>query len=71
MNRVALVIGNSDGIGLALTRRLLADGWSATDISRSSSPIEHSSYAHHVADVSSEEFPGVLPAGVRGTSPVR
>ena len=38
--RRVLVIGNSDGIGLALTRRLLAEGWTVTGLSRSTSPIE-------------------------------
>jgi NAD(P)-dependent dehydrogenase (short-subunit alcohol dehydrogenase family) len=47
----ALLIGNSDGIGLALTRRLLDQGWSVTGISRSPSTIEHARYHHHVADV--------------------
>lgn len=47
----ALVIGNSDGIGLALTRALLADGWDVTGLSRSASPIDARGYRHHLADV--------------------
>jgi NAD(P)-dependent dehydrogenase (short-subunit alcohol dehydrogenase family) len=31
----ALIVGNSDGIGLALTRRLLGEGWRVTGVSRS------------------------------------
>ena len=27
---IALIVGNSDGIGLALTKSLLADGWHVT-----------------------------------------
>ena len=36
----ALLIGNSDGIGLALTEALLAQDWQVTGISRSPSPLE-------------------------------
>ena len=47
----ALLIGNSDGIGLALTRRLLDQGWAVTGISRSPSPLSAEHYHHHVADI--------------------
>ena len=60
MSGRALLIGNSDGIGLATTRRLLEKEWQAIGISRSSSPIERDSYEHHVADVTSPEFPALL-----------
>jgi NAD(P)-dependent dehydrogenase (short-subunit alcohol dehydrogenase family) len=43
----ALIVGNSDGIGLALTRRLLADGWDVTGSSRNASTLG----THHVVDV--------------------
>lgn len=56
MTKTALLIGNSDGIGLAATRRLLADGWEVTGISRSASPVEDGSYVHHVCDVASPEY---------------
>lgn len=52
----ALVIGNSDGIGLALTRALLADGWDVTGVSRSKSPVNVQSYCHHVADVCDPQY---------------
>jgi len=55
----AVIVGNSDGIGLALTRRLLAAGWSVTGLSRSPAPVG----SHHVVDVTSPAFPTVL-AGV-------
>ncbi|MEU4427166.1 SDR family NAD(P)-dependent oxidoreductase [Actinoplanes sp. NPDC024001] len=55
----AVIVGNSDGIGLALTRRLLADGWEVTGLSRSPAPAGR----HHVVDVTSPELPAVL-AGV-------
>ncbi len=34
--RRVLVVGNSDGIGLALTKCLLADGWTVVGLSRRS-----------------------------------
>jgi NAD(P)-dependent dehydrogenase (short-subunit alcohol dehydrogenase family) len=37
----ALVIGNSDGIGLALTKLLLAKGWHVRGVSRSASSPLH------------------------------
>lgn len=40
MNNKALIIGNSDGIGLALTSALLKLGWNVIGISRSSSRIK-------------------------------
>jgi NAD(P)-dependent dehydrogenase (short-subunit alcohol dehydrogenase family) len=56
----ALIIGNSDGIGLGLTRRLLDIGWCVQGFSRSPGPIEHDLYSHCVVDVMSGEFPDVL-----------
>jgi NAD(P)-dependent dehydrogenase (short-subunit alcohol dehydrogenase family) len=53
---LALVVGNSDGIGLALTKRLLAKGWTVTGVSRSVSPIEDTSYAHSIADVGRSDY---------------
>jgi short-subunit dehydrogenase len=62
----ALVVGNSDGIGLALTRRLVAEGWSVTGVSRS--PRE--GVVQHVVDVTDEAFPAVLGAALAGSGPV-
>jgi NAD(P)-dependent dehydrogenase (short-subunit alcohol dehydrogenase family) len=56
----ALLIGNSDGIGLALTRELLRQGWKVTGISRSESPVEDPSYEHVIANVLDEEYPAGL-----------
>jgi NAD(P)-dependent dehydrogenase (short-subunit alcohol dehydrogenase family) len=53
-------VGNSDGIGLAVTRRLIARGWDVTGISRSESSVCTPSYAHHVANVASAEYPALL-----------
>jgi len=52
----ALIVGNSDGIGLALTRRLLAGGWQVTGLSRSPAPVGD----HRVLDVTSPELPAAL-----------
>jgi short-subunit dehydrogenase len=55
----AVLIGNSDGIGLALSRLLLEAGWDVAGISRSPSPVEDPSYGHVMAQV---ESPKYLPA---------
>ncbi len=52
----ALVIGCSDGIGLALVRRLLAEGWRVVGISRSASPVAHENYSHLVRDVAADGY---------------
>ncbi|GAA2636354.1 hypothetical protein GCM10010399_81590 [Dactylosporangium fulvum] len=60
----AVVVGNSDGIGLALTRRLLADGWAVTGISRRDSPVSHERYEHRTVDVTDPAYPAAVPADV-------
>jgi short-subunit dehydrogenase len=66
----ALVIGNTDGIGLALTRQLLDRGTEVIGISKRPSTLVHEAYRHHVLDVSddrySERLTEILPgAGLR------
>jgi short-subunit dehydrogenase len=56
----AIMIGNSDGIGLATTKSLLADNWHITGISRSKSPITNIAYYHRVADVSHSKYSELL-----------
>jgi short-subunit dehydrogenase len=51
MQPEAMLIGNSDGIGLAATKKLLAAGWNVIGVSRSASPILDASYQHCIADV--------------------
>ena len=52
-----LILGNSDGIGLALTRRLLAAGYDVTGVSRRPSPLGAiDGYAHVVADVAAQDY---------------
>ena len=57
MKSKALIIGNSDGIGLSLTKKLLEQDWEIIGISRSDSPIKHPSYTHFVAEVQNKEYP--------------
>jgi short-subunit dehydrogenase len=52
----AMLVGNSDGIGLSTTRRLLAAGWDIIGVSRSESPITSTTYHHRVADVSDNKY---------------
>jgi len=56
----ALVLGNSDGIGLGITTRLLEAGWEVSGISRSKSPIDNTAYRHEVFDVSNPGYPELL-----------
>ena len=54
------MIGNSDGIGLAATKRLLNAEWNIFGISRSESPIRHPRYHHRVADVGNSQYSALL-----------
>ncbi|MBM9616996.1 SDR family NAD(P)-dependent oxidoreductase [Desulfobulbus rhabdoformis] len=56
----ALMIGNSDGIGLAATERLLADEWNIIGISRSESPIKNTNYQHCIADIGDKKYTELL-----------
>jgi NAD(P)-dependent dehydrogenase (short-subunit alcohol dehydrogenase family) len=58
----ALLIGNSAGIGLALTRLLLEEGWQVTGLSRSPSPCRGTGYHHLILDVSAPELRETLAA---------
>lgn len=56
----AMLVGNSDGIGLATTKRLLAAGWDIVGLSRSESPITNTAYHHWVADVSESRYADLM-----------
>jgi short-subunit dehydrogenase len=56
MKLKAIMIGNTDGIGLATTKRLLSDRWNVTGISRSRSPVNSKEYHHIVADVGQSNY---------------
>ncbi|WP_433529722.1 SDR family NAD(P)-dependent oxidoreductase [Micromonospora sp. CA-263727] len=62
--RCAVVVGNSDGIGLAFTRRLLADGWRVAGLSRRENGINVPTYAHHTVDVTAPDYPDLLGKAV-------
>ena len=68
MQLQALMVGNSDGIGLATSRRLLAAGWNIIGISRSESPITNTNYHHEVADVSDSKYSELLDELLLGYS---
>jgi short-subunit dehydrogenase len=55
-----VLIGNSDGIGLATTKRLLASGWNVLGVSKSESLVRHREYQHRVADVTDPKYPELL-----------
>ena len=52
----ALVIGNSDGIGLAVTHALLQRDYAVVGISRRAAPVEHADYVHLVQDVTDAAY---------------
>lgn len=57
-------MGNSDGVGLALTRQLVAAGWTVAGLSRSDSDLNAPGYTHHVADVTGDTYRTVLAGAV-------
>ncbi len=70
MQGKALVIGNSDGIGLATTRELLKRGWKVVGISRSESPIKDPAYEHIVAEVQGDGYPVIVKSVLKKGGPV-
>ena len=52
----AILIGNSDGIGLSATRMLLEKGWIVAGLSRSASPIQNKAYSHTIVSFEDERF---------------
>ncbi len=56
----AVVIGASTGIGLALSRRLVAAGWTVTGLARSSPTFEADGYRHVLADVRAPDYREIL-----------
>jgi len=69
MKSRALIVGNSDGIGLEATKRLIAAGWDITGISRSESPLSGPTYKHRVADVSDSRYPELMDELVKQGPP--
>jgi short-subunit dehydrogenase len=66
--RRALLVGNTDGIGLAATRRLLGAGWEVVGVSRRESALRDAAYRHVVLDAGAGDFAERLAAAL-GDSP--
>jgi len=66
----ALLIGNTDGIGLALTQRLLSAGYQVHGVSRRASPLVHERYAHTVSDVTAPDYGATLRSLLTSGSPL-
>jgi len=60
----AIIIGNSDGIGLVLTLELLNRRWRINGFSRSPSPVTHNAYSHTVIPVDDEDFFSILKSAI-------
>ena len=64
-----LIIGNSDGIGAAVTRKLIARGDRVIGISRSPSPLGPDGPKHYVQDVSALDYPKLLRRVINSEGP--
>jgi len=69
MEQNAFIIGNSDGIGLGVTKKLLEKEWHVTGISKSAVPFEDNHYRHYLADVSTPNYSKVLGSILIDTIP--
>jgi len=56
MTQKALIIGNSDGIGLAITKALLAQNWYVFGVSKSHSKISDKNHEAYIAPVQEDDF---------------
>ncbi len=70
MNKNALIIGNSDGIGLSITKELLKREWEIVGISRSKSPIEDTAYKHIVSEVQEDKYLETLKSVLQNGKPI-
>ena len=50
----ALITGTSQGLGLALAERLLAEGWTVHGFARGPQDLTHAAFTAHVVDVTDE-----------------
>ncbi len=64
----AFIIGNSDGIGLALTHELLNRGWRINGFSRSPSPVKQDAYSHTLITVEDDNFSSLLKSAMEKES---
>ncbi len=60
MSKTILVIGNSDGIGAAVTQALVDRGDQVVGISKSPSPLGPNGPRHEIQDVTAHGYPGLL-----------
>jgi len=56
MRKNAVIIGNSDGIGLAITKALLDQDWYVFGISKSQANISNKNYETYIAHVQNDDF---------------
>ncbi len=70
MNKNALIIGNSNGIGLSITKELLKREWEIVGISRSKSPIEDTAYKHIVSEVQEDKYLEKLKSILQNGKPI-
>ncbi len=66
--RLALVTGASSGIGAAIVRRLLADGWSVVGAARRETAFDGSGYRGVTADLGTAEGCATVAAAAMGAS---
>ena len=69
MNRKVLIIGNSDGIGAAITEALLKEDYHIVGLSKSPSPLGTAGPTHIVQDVSALDYPETLQNVVNQEGP--
>ena len=70
MQHRALIIGNSDGIGLAASKALLDKKWKVIGISRRPSPVNHPDYTHKVLNLNDDDYAEQLDSAVRSQEPL-
>jgi short-subunit dehydrogenase len=70
MKQKAIIVGNTDGIGLAITNKLLDDGWIVVGFSKSEADIKNPLYMHIVSDVKEKEFSEELKIAAERIDPI-